>query len=69
MQASFRGDSSKKKRKRTEAEGKEDEPGYVRIVGEELRKLMRGIKLWHEEELTRVVLLEFLKSQGTIEEV
>ena len=30
---------------------------------------MRGVKLCREEELTRAVLLEFLKSQGTIEEV
>ena len=36
---------------------------YVRIVGEGLRKLMGCVKLCHEEELTRAVLLEFLKSQ------
>ena len=48
---------------------KENEPGYVRIVGEGLCKLMGGVKLCREEELTRAVLLEFLKSQGAIEEV
>ena len=38
--------------------------------GEELqRKLMGGVKLCREEELTRAVLLEFLKSQGAIKEV
>ena len=39
------------------------------LVGEGLRKLMGGVKLCREEELTRAVLLEFLKSQGEIEEV
>ena len=43
--------------------------GYVRIVGEGLSKLMGGVKLCREEELTRAVLLEFLKSQGEIKEV
>ena len=42
--------------------------GYVRIVGEGLSKLMGGVKLCREEELTRAVLLEFSKSQGDIEE-
>jgi hypothetical protein len=41
----------------------------VRIVGEELCKLMGGVKLCREEELTRAVMLEFLKSQGAIKEV
>ena len=36
----------------------------MRIVGKGLQKLMG-----REEELTRAVLLEFMKSQGTIEEV
>ena len=27
------------------------------------------VKIWREEELTRAVMLEFLKSQGEIEEV
>jgi hypothetical protein len=44
-------------------------PGYVRIVGEGLRKLMRGVKHCREEELPRAVLLAFLKSQGAIKEV
>ena len=35
----------------------------MRIVGEELRKLVGGSRLCREEELTRTVLLEFLKSQ------
>jgi hypothetical protein len=43
--------------------------GYMRIVDEGLRKLMGGVKLCHREELTRDVLLEFLKSCGQIEEV
>jgi hypothetical protein len=43
--------------------------GYVRVVGEGLRTLMGGVKLCREEELTRPVLLEFLKSRGQIEEV
>ena len=30
---------------------------------------MRGLKLCREEELMRAVLLEFLKSQGTIKDV
>jgi len=54
------------KRKRTEEE-KVKKPGYVRIMGEGLRKLVGGIKLCREEDLTRAVLLEFLKSQGEIE--
>ena len=37
------------------------------MFGEELRKFMRGVKFCREEELTRAVLLEFLKSQGAIE--
>ena len=41
----------------------------VRIVGEGLRKLMGGGKFCRVEELTRDVLLEFLKSQGEIKEV
>ena len=41
----------------------------MRIVSDELRKLMGGLKLCREEELTRTVLLEFLKSQGEIKEV
>ena len=41
----------------------------MRIVGEGLRKLMRDITLCREEELTRDVLPDFLKSQGEIEEV
>ena len=42
---------------------------YVRIVDEGLRKLIGGVKLCRKEELTRAVLLEFLKSQGAIKEV
>ena len=66
--------SNGKKRKCRTAESeqrKEDwnEAGYVRIVGEGLRKLMGGVKQCREEELTRAVLLEFLKSQGEIKEV
>ena len=47
-------------------EEKEDveEAGYMRIVDEGLLKLMGGVKLCLEEELTRAVLLEFLKSQS-----
>ena len=41
----------------------------MRIVSEGLRKLMGGVKICCEEELTMAVLLEILKSQGAIEEV
>ena len=44
-------------------QAEQSEAGHVMIVGEELRKLMGGFKLCREEELTRTVLLEFLKSQ------
>ena len=56
------------KRKRVEEEEKKEE-GYVRIVGEGLRNLVGGVKFCREEELARAMLLEFLKSQGEIEEV
>ena len=36
----------------------------MRIIGEGLRKFMGGVKLCREEELTRAMLLEFLKSRG-----
>ena len=41
----------------------------MRVVGEGLRELMGGVKLCREVELTRTMLLEFLASQGEIEEV
>jgi hypothetical protein len=58
---------TKNKRPRTEeTEEEKNEPSYVRIVSEKLRKLMGGVKLCREEELTRDMLLEILKSQGDI---
>ena len=60
--------NSDKKHPRTE-EVEENEPGYVRVVDKGLRRLMGGVKLCREEELTRAVMLEFLKSRGQIEEV
>ena len=60
--------ASSKKRKVAEKTN-EQNAGYVRIVGEGLRKLMGGIKLCREEELTKTALLEFLKLQGAIKEV
>ena len=43
----------------------EEPPGWERG----LAQARGGVKLCREEELTRAVLLEFLKSQGAIEEV
>ena len=40
----------------------------VKIVGEELRKLMGGVRLCRKEELARAVLLGFLKSHRRGEE-
>ena len=40
----------------------------MRIASETLRKLIGGVRFCREEELTREVLLEFLKSQGEIED-
>ena len=40
----------------------ENEARYVRIVGEGLRKPVGGVQLCREDELTRAVMLEFLKS-------
>ena len=54
--------------KEKEDKDEEEKPGYVRIVSEGLRKLMGGVKLCREEELTKDMLLEFLKLQGEIEE-
>ena len=68
---SARRDQSNKKRKCRTSESKaqpskedEEQTGYMRIVGEGLRKVMGGVKLCREEDLTMAVLLEFLKSQG-----
>ena len=62
--------SSDNKRQRTEDNVEEkNEPAHVRIVVEGLCKIMGGVKFCREEELTRDVLLEFLKSQGAIKEV
>ena len=57
---------SRSSEKRQQAKQQEDKARWARIVGEGLRKLVGGAKLCHEEELTRAVLLEFLKSQGEI---
>ena len=46
----------------------EVKPGYVKIVDEEVRKLMGGVKLCREEELTKAYL-ESLKSRGAINDV
>ena len=59
---------SKKRSRTTDAEGQENEPGYRESLMRGC-KLMGGVKLCREEELTRAVLLEFLKLQGAIEEV
>ena len=57
--------SSDKKRQLTEDNVEEKKkPARVRIVAEGLCKLMGGVKLCREEELTRAMLLEFLKSRG-----
>ena len=61
--------SGQTKNKRPRTEEVEMKERYVKIVDEGLRKLMGGVKLCREEELTRAVMLEILKSQGSIEEV
>ena len=50
-------------------QAEQSDTGYVRIVGEGLRKLMGGVSFCREEELTRAMLLEFLKLQGEVKEV
>ena len=61
---------SKNRKQRIASQGKKKErAGYVRVVGEGLRNLMGDIKFYREEELTRAVMLDFLKFQGEIEEV
>ena len=62
-------EGSGKKRKTEDKEEQEEKAGYVRIVGEGLRKLVGGVRFCREEELTRAVLLEFLKLQGAIKKV
>ena len=51
--------------KSTAAEEQENQPGYVRIDGEGLRKFMGGVRFCREEELTRAVLLGVLEIAGS----
>ena len=59
---------STSKRRRTEENGEEEETQHVALP-DGLRALMGGRKFCPQEELTREVLLQYLKAKGGIREV